>query len=520
MFNRSRICGLIILAIVVNIANAYAVSVADASANAANLSLNVATKNAAQATVNKDANALVSPSQAKAIPSLSEKQPTVGAQVNTNEKSMDTKTTSAGMQTQSAGNVGGTPEQQKNINAGANTGASANVSVSTPQMQEAAPQKDDFNFDLKMKSLNVPAQQPAASVAAAASSASGPSPTVNDVDLPKDIQYKANPVESLGNSILSQMDSDLFSQMSEIEKSTTLLTLELRREKIRNEIEAQKAIRQKNLDEQERLKEEQKLKDLERKKKIEAQVLQEKQALLDKEQVFEVLKQRKLLNAYMNQMLVNQQEWLKEKESLYAQIAALEGEKKELIELFKERINKVLEASAKNIQVAEAARANFERIVKNLKARNEQLRKRVEADAQIIKNAKNNLYLKSQSIEELKDKNASAAAISAANATAASQIDNVEDVVEEEKAPEKLSSQYAILGISGRANDMSVDVIDINGQPMSLKIGSPLPTGHILSEIGADYAKFSRDGADDYLYVGKSIDGYVPTLGLTDEKKK
>lgn len=83
--------------------------------------------------------------------------------------------------------------------------------------------------------------------------------------------------------------------------------------------------------------------------------------MLDKEQLFEVLKQRKLLNAYMNQMLVNQQEWLKEKENLYAQISAMEEEKKELIELFKQRINKVLEASAKNIQVAEAARANFER---------------------------------------------------------------------------------------------------------------------------------------------------------------
>ena len=319
---------------------------------------------------------------------------------------------------------------------------------------------------------------------------------------------------------MSQMDSDLFSQMSEIEKSTTLLTLELRREKIRNEIEAQKAIRQKNIDDLARQKEEQRLQDLERQKKIEAQVLQEKQALLDKEQLFEVLKQRKLLNAYMNQMLVNQQEWLKEKENLYAQISAMEEEKKELIELFKQRINKVLEASAKNIQVAEAARANFERIVKNLKARNEQLRKRVEADAQIIKNAKNSLYLKSQSIEELKDKNAANAAVLAANAAATSAISSETEEPTEEEAPEKLSSKYAILGISGRAGNMTVDVIDIDGQPLSLKVGSPLPSGHILSEIGSDYAKFSRDGSDDYLYVGRSIDGYVPTLGLTDEKSK
>ena len=78
---------------------------------------------------------------------------------------------------------------------------------------------------------------------------------------------------------------------------------------------------------------------------------------------------------------------LKEKEALYDQIAAVEQEKKDLIKLFKQRVDKVLEASARNIQVAEAARANFERVVKNLKARNEQLRKRVEADAKIIKNA-------------------------------------------------------------------------------------------------------------------------------------
>ncbi len=509
MFSKSRIYGLIVSAMVINIANAYAVSVADASANAANLALNVPTQSTTSQAVNKDANALVSPSQAKIAPNLNEKAAPASLQPSM-EKGANGKVVSS---VQKAAVPADAPN-----NLAATQSQAAQVSAQAHEQQASAAPQDDFNFDLKMKSLNVPSQQQNES---AAGSSIANSSAMSDADLPKDIQYKANPVESLGNSILSQMDSDLFSQMSEIEKSTTLLTLELRREKIRNEIEAQKAIRQKNLDEQERLKEEQKLKDLERKKKIEAQVLQEKQALLDKEQVFEVLKQRKLLNAYMNQMLVNQQEWLKEKESLYAQIAALEGEKKELIDLFKERINKVLEASAKNIQVAEAARANFERIVKNLKARNEQLRKRVEADAQIIKNAKNNLYLQSQSIEELKGKNASvAAAISAANAAAASQIEDVENIEEEEKAPAKLSSQYAILGISGRAKDMSVDVIDINGQPMSLKVGSPLPTGHVLSEIGSDYAKFSRDGTDDYLYVGKSIDGYVPTLGLTDEKKK
>jgi len=394
------------------------------------------------------------------------------------------------------------------------------AAVSAPQAQAgassgvsgAAANKDDFNFDLKMKSINASGQ--AADVNAKKTNANAVS-----ADLPQNIQYKANPVEGLSNSVLSQMDSDLFSQMSEIEKSTTLLTLELKREKIRNEIEAQKAVRQKNLDDLERQRAENRLKDLERQKKIEAQVIQEQQALIDKEQIFEVLKQRKLLNAYMNQMLVNQQEWIKEKESLYAQLKAAQEEKKELIELFKQRIDKVLDASAKNIQTAEAAKANFERIVKGLKARNEQLRKRVEADAKIIKNAKNSLFMKSKSVEELKEKATQTAEATNAQVLAAAG-DNSEKVAEiVEEAPKTLSSQYAILGITGRAGAMSIEVISANGQPMSLKVGSPLPSGHIVSEIGSDYAKFSRDGVDDYLYVGRSIDGVVPVLSVLDAKK-
>ena len=42
MFNKSKFYGLIVSALVINVASAQAVSVADASANAANLSLNVA----------------------------------------------------------------------------------------------------------------------------------------------------------------------------------------------------------------------------------------------------------------------------------------------------------------------------------------------------------------------------------------------------------------------------------------------------------------------------------------------
>lgn len=492
--NKAIFSATAVFAFILGFAVAFSARADVASVNEANLPIN-ATKNSVAKTEpeqNNATNSLVSPSKASPVPQ--------GAAENKVQTAASTQSQTAPVVKNTASPV-------------------AQPHAATQTLPNAASAKDDFNFDLKMKSINAPAAQKAS--VKTATSDGKESAVINEVDLPKDIQYKANPVESLGNSILSQLDGDLFSQMSEIEKSTTLLTLELRREKLRNEIEAQKAIRQKSIDDQERLKAEQKLKDLEKQKNIEAQVLQEKQNLLDKEKIFEVLKQRKLLNAYMNQMLVSKQEWLKEKENLYVQIAALENEKKELIGLFKERIDKVLEASAKNIQVAEAAKANFERIVKNLKARNEQLRKRVEADAQIIKNAKNNLYLKSQSIEELKNKNASGLAqLATATSTDTTDSHTTSKDDEEVAKPEKLSAKYAILGITGSAGNMTVEVIGTDSQPLALKVGSPLPTGHILSEVGADYAKFSRDGTDDYLYIGRSIDGFVPTLDVLDEKKK
>ena len=453
-----------------------------ASVTASALPINVANKSE-DSTVNVDTESkkLVSPSQAKAVAEV--------------KVSADSKKEVA--------------EQPKEIK---DKTTSANKNVAT---SPATTTKSDFDFDLKMKSVTAPAEKTkkeAEKPAEPEKKVEDTSLSISDADLPKDIQYKANPIDNLGNSILSQIDSDLFRQMSEIEKSTTLLTLELKREKLRNEIEAQKAVRQRNIDDRERLKAEQRLKDLEKQKQIEANLVKEQQTLMSKKQLFEVLKQRKLLNAYMNSMLIAEQKWLKEKEELYAQLAKAEQEKKDLVELFKKKIDSVLEVSTKNIQVAETAKANFERIVKGLKARNEQLRKRVEADARIIKSAKNSLYLNSRSIEELKEKNAEQAANTAASlALAQAEAEALDTEVLEEEI-EKLSAQYAIFGITGKAGSLSVELIDKAGQLTLLKKGSILPTGHIVDEIGGDYAKFNLNDAVDYLYVGKGIDGYTPAL--------
>lgn len=522
MFNREKktLMFLAVLALLLNSGIVNAAEEGIASVGADVLPINVAnpSENEKTAAADKATLPLVSPTKANlpnegAHPATAEEpKPATANAASQNEKQQpaEVKQENNASVASAAAPVGAPAANEKN---------EASPVAKEKAEKDPAPVKDDFDFDLKMKSINTPAapniaampQQPAAQA---------DTPILTDEDLPKAIQYKTNPIDNLGNNILSQMDDDLFSQMSEIEKSTTLLTLELRREKIRNEIEAQKAIRQRAADDLEQKKREAKLKEFEKKKQIEAKVLQEKQLLLDKQQMLEILKQKKLLNAYMNHMLVNQQDWLKEKENLYAQLAAAEQEKKELTDLFKTKVEKLVDVSVKNMQAAEAAKANFDRVVKSLKARNEQLRKRIEADAKIIKNAQKSLYLKSQSIEELQNKNATLPASAQATATQAQQ-ENAEavDVGEEVEIPVRLSAQYAILGITGRADNMVIDVIDVNGQPISLKIGSTLPSGHVLKEIGSDYALFSRNGIDEYLYVGRTIDGIIPTLGLAKDKK-
>jgi hypothetical protein len=361
-----------------------------APVNIADLPINVAEQNQNDAVLKDDKaeNGLVSPSKAKSVE----------VSVDKNEAKTFPETSPAADQTNSAvkeGNVSvAAPDKSDRVD--------GNKEESKADKQES--DIADFNFDLKMKSIQPVKEVEKETENTEKDASAEGSDKVSDEDLPQDIQYKTDPIENLGNSILSQLDNDLFKQMSDIEKSTTLLTLELRREKLRNEIEAQKAIRQKAADDIEKQKAEEKLKEFEKKKQIEANVFKEKQALLSQEKVFEVLKQRKLLNAYMNQMLLEKQSWLKEKEILYGQLEEKEKEKQELIRVFKEKVDSLLEVSAKNMQLAEAAKKNFERIIKGLKARNEQLKKRIESDAKIIKSAQASLYLKSQAVEELKNK--------------------------------------------------------------------------------------------------------------------
>ena len=133
-------------------------------------------------------------------------------------------------------------------------------------------------------------------------------------------------------------DQDLFTQMSDLEKRTALLNLELRREKLQNEIEAVKNQRRQALQQEQDKIEQQKLKNMEFEKEQERKVLVEQQKLRELDINFENLRQEKILNAYKNQMLEENQKWIANNANFYKQIADLKDSKKAMAQDLKDKL--------------------------------------------------------------------------------------------------------------------------------------------------------------------------------------
>ena len=302
MFNSNRkstLLALTVLGFALSMATASAQEAEISTVNVSDLPINVANQEqvaSTDAVSEKGSDTLISPTKAQVV-AETEKTAAVEKANPTNDNVIVENTNVEKASAQNTEKEANFAQQKKDEQSG--------TSANEPEKGES------FDFDLRMKAANQSAEGNS-NKTIQEDNVSTPNNTVAEnvqanteaetaekvtPETTTTVQYKVSPVEDLGNSVLSQLDDDLFSQMSAIEKSTTLLTLELRREKIRNEIEAQKAIRRKSAEDAERQKAEEKLKELERRKQIEAQVIREQQILADKEKLIEVLKQRKLINA-------------------------------------------------------------------------------------------------------------------------------------------------------------------------------------------------------------------------------
>ena len=276
---------------------------------------------------------------------------------------------------------------------------------------------------------------------------------------------------TFGDTIMDQVKEDLFSQMADIEKQTSLLTLELKREKIKNEIAAMHEARQKAIEEEKekQLEKERRQKEWEREQ--EKKLLAEKQKLKETEIKFEKLRQERVLKAYKENMLKTNQEWVDYNSRLYNQLVKEEKDQNTLIAKQKEYFGTLNGVISDLVTVAQKAKEKYNREIANLQTQVAILKSKLEAEKSAFEESKKAGPNPFALVDE--DPNAS---------------------------KQKVSEEYAIMEISGKGENLIAKLINKSGGTFMVKPGTVLNTGHVIEEITQTYIVTDKGGVKDYLY--------------------
>ncbi len=290
-----------------------------------------------------------------------------------------------------------------------------------------------------------------------------------------------SPLENFGNAILSKVDNNLFNKMSTIEKQTTLLRLEYKREELKNKVAALRTARLRAMEEEieRRRAYEEKLKNAEAERQ--AKILEEQRKLKEREMELEKLRQAKVLNEYMNEMLMMNQKWVEENAKLQNRIHELEEERVQLIENFKQKM----------VDLDEVVNKTYEHVVL------------VVREHFITVNA---LRSKISDLEKIiADKEAQIKALKAA-------AEN--PFGEEDEGPSQadidLSNEYAILDITGQGDEIVAKLVNSEDKTFVIHKGSMLKNGEVVTAITDTYIAFENRGVKSYLYTTGSIREYEP----------
>ena len=306
------------------------------------------------------------------------------------------------------------------------------------------------------------------------------------------VEAPKSPFENFGNTILARVDNDLFNQMSNIEKQTTLLNLELKREEVRNKVEALKAQREKAIAEEaaRKIQEEQKIKELELEREMKLLEAQEK--IKEKEIELEKVRQAKLLNDYMNEMLLVNQKWVEKNAELQNKVAELQQEHIALIKEFEEKMDNVKNESSTTLTLANTAKDAFNRMVTSYKSQ--------------IRNLKKSLTDKETAFEQLKSGNS---ANPFADLASAGIDENAID----------MSNEYAIMDITGTGNEIIAKIVAKDGTTFIVHKGSMLKGGEVVTAITDNFVAFDKNGIKSYLYTGGTVREYEPSASFNDNDK-
>ena len=274
---------------------------------------------------------------------------------------------------------------------------------------------------------------------------------------------KPSPAAQLTNNFFEDIDDSVFKQMSELEKQTAILNLELKKQQVKNSIESLKAVQEKARREENERIEAEKRKAQEWENNQKKELLQEQQKLKELEIAFEKTRQEKILNAYKNKMMEETQNFISSREDTFKELAELKAERQSLISDFKGRFLQLTKLADEATTNAVRVREKYAKTISDLQTQISILKARLDASE------KPNPF--------------------------AEQI-----IPDDELSDTRLNEVYAIMEIRGQGEDMAAKLINETGVPFLVKVGTALQTGHIVDEISPTYLRADKNGKKDYLY--------------------
>lgn len=313
------------------------------------------------------------------------------------------------------------------------------------------------------------------------------------------------------------MGNDLFNQMSDIEKRTALLNLELRREKLQNEIEAVKIQRQQALLAEEEKVEAQRLKNIEFEKEQERKVLIEQEKLRELDIQFEKLRQEKLLSSYKNKMLEENQKWIEHNADFYKQIEALRKSKKDLTAETKQKLEQLQQQA---LAAKEAHLAKVDELNKKIIDQQSQLkvlRTRIETLEKEKEEARRNPFAGVEGLPVAVPGAAGGLSGAATDVAPGSDISNEEEPVETD-----LSKLYAVTEIRGQGGELIAKLVNKGGTSFYVKKGTVLQSGHTIGDITLTYVTAEKENDKKYLYfaAGGILPTETSTMNTDEDGKK
>ena len=273
----------------------------------------------------------------------------------------------------------------------------------------------------------------------------------------------ADEANALGDNILEQFDDNLFSKMSDIEKQSALLSLELRREKIKSEIAAIQAQRKKAEAEEIVAAEEREQKKKEWEAKQAQKEFEMKQKENEQRMQMEKLRQEKIVKDYKEQMLADKQKWVENTQKIYQEMNEIEEDRIYLLNDFKRKLNNLRSVAAAIVTEAQNAKVRHDKDVDTLKTQISILKARLEAAQKVQK--KDNPF---------------------------AQLPAEKQVL--------LSDVYAVMEIVGKGDNLVAKLINKNGDHFLAQKGTVLQSGHVVDEITETYVRADLNGVKDYLY--------------------